>query len=84
MQNKNKMDIIIDEETIEKTTNCDKNFNCLSNELHVYCPVKRCVDGKVHFIKCLEGNSCTYMLRFGDSYMCTCPVRKEIFKRYKI
>ena len=32
MQNKNKMDIIIDEETIEKTTNCDKNFNCLSNE----------------------------------------------------
>ena len=78
------MKIEIKEETIKTTTQCKKNFNCLSSEKHIFCKVESCVNGSVHFIKCLDEENCNYRSSFGNSLMCNCPTRKEIFNRYNI
>jgi hypothetical protein len=67
------------------TTECTKGYACLMNEKHVLCPVVKNIEGKIHFIQCIENRECNYKNAIGDSiYTCTCPVRKEIFNNYGV
>jgi len=79
------LNVEIEKETKESATKCEKNFACLMDKDHTLCAVERYVNGDVIFIKCLDTKHCAYKMPFGFSlWMCTCPVRKEFFKRYKI
>jgi hypothetical protein len=73
----------IPDEVLKNAIKCNKLLSCIENDKHVLCQVKHCVDNKVHFIKCLHNNECDYKMSFGSSYYCSCPVRKEIYKKYK-
>ena len=77
------MKIKIPDELLEITENCNKLFGCIENDKHVLCKVKYCVDNKVYFIECLHNDKCDYQISFGTSYFCSCPVRKEIYNKYK-
>lgn len=76
------MNIKIDDDIIQKTTKCRKNFSCLSGETPL-CKVDECMGGAI-FIKCKEQNPCEYRAYFGYSQICCCPIRKELYHRYKI
>ena len=66
-------------------TECTKEHACLMNEKHELCPVVKNIEGKIHFIQCIEDRPCIYKNHIGDSvYTCTCPVRKEIFNKYGV
>ncbi|CAG0996542.1 hypothetical protein METP2_02955 [Methanosarcinales archaeon] len=73
--------IKIDEEILKKV-NCKKNLSCLSGT--DICKVELCIDGKIHFIKCINLEPCHHRISFGYSFICKCPVRKELFNKYKI
>ena len=77
------MSIKVDDNTIQETTKCGKNFSCLSGEMPS-CSIEENIDNKIHFIKCVNNELCSYKLSFGYSYVCTCPVRKELYNNYKI
>ena len=77
------MEIEIDKAIIDATTECKKNFLCLYGDTKHLCKVEYCVSDTVHFIECLEP-ACRYKAMFGGSFFCTCPIRKEIYNRYKI
>jgi len=77
------MNIKVDDNILQKTTKCGKNFSCLSGGTSI-CSVELCIDNKIHFIKCVSNKSCGYRASFGYSYVCTCPVRKELYNNYKI
>jgi hypothetical protein len=72
----------IDKNIIAETVKCEKNFDCLNMNKHVYCKVENCINEKVHFIKGVDNLS--YKMSFGDSFFCTCPTRKEIFNKYRL
>ena len=74
----------IDDAIIKKTTRCNKDFSCLSDNRKELCRVTRTVENKVHFVECHDTESCSYRLAFGESFFCTCPVRKDIYDTYKI
>jgi hypothetical protein len=76
--------MMIDDKIVAETLLCEKNFECMKNNVHVYCRVEKCIDEKVHFIKCIDSFHCSYKLVFGYSNICTCPTRKEIFNKYSI
>ncbi|HEY9205303.1 MAG TPA: hypothetical protein VIO58_05230 [Candidatus Methanoperedens sp.] len=78
------MELAVSEDIIKKTTRCKKGFSCLSGERKDICRVELCIDDKIHFLKCSYDNFCGYQVPFGYSSVCTCPVRKELFNRYKI
>ncbi len=75
------MKLEISNDIISKTTKCTKNFDCLTNTHHIYCRVKECYQNEVHFVECLYDDYCTYRMAFGDSYVCNCPTRKEIYNK---
>jgi hypothetical protein len=36
------------------------------------------------FLKTVKTGDCPYKMMFGDSYICNCPTRAELYKRYQI
>jgi hypothetical protein len=71
----------VDKETLEKTTKCEKK-GCLYDET-IMCRVERAIKTDLLFVqadplKC----SCNYCVTFGDSFMCLCPTRQEIYLKY--
>jgi hypothetical protein len=48
------------------------------------CPVEIHIEKSVLFVKAPHNALCPYKMHFGTNYICTCPVRHEISKRYNI
>jgi len=74
----------ISKEIIESTTNCEKDFACLKSDGVVCCKVESCINGKIHFVQNVSKSYCAYKMSFGNSFICNCPTRKEIFNKYSI
>ena len=78
------MNYQVSNETKENTERCPNKFKCLEDSKFKLCPVidfirtekLLFVDGKYNF-------SCSYRLHFADADICRCPVRFELYKKYK-
>ncbi|MBU4076988.1 MAG: hypothetical protein KKI06_09830 [Euryarchaeota archaeon] len=79
-----KNDLKVHDDIIKNTDRCKKDHSCLSGLTTDLCKVEMCVGDKIHFIKCLNEHICNYRIPFGYSFVCTCPVRKELYNRYKV
>jgi len=77
--------LTIKQEVLDRTTKCEKGFCCLSEARA--CPSGR-VDEFIHdLILFVDGEglmACPYRNRFGDSFICNCPTRQELYRRYRI
>jgi len=78
------MNIRISEEVLKKTTECKKNFSCLSDKKRDWCEAESSPGYDTLFVKVKRGNSCKYLIPYVDSFLCICPTRNEIYKRYGI
>lgn len=64
-------------------TLCRKG-HCCQNQ-RVYCWPAHPIDGEnFYFIGSGESDDCPYKSSYGSLYTCSCPMRKQIYKRYKI
>ena len=66
-----------------RDTFCKKNFSCLSGNHEHLCKVDSTV-GAVIFVKRQLDSACKYCLSYGNSYVCTCPTRKEIYSENRV
>ncbi len=74
----------IDEKIIENATKCEKHFACLNNKHHKCCEIHICITDEICVIRHDEAkNSCNYCTCSGYSQVCHCPVRVEIYNKYK-
>ena len=72
------MNITIIKEILQKTTKCDRDFECLNNDCRNQCKIDRCVNNVI-FLKNGTKNNCNYKLSFSEEKICMCPTRKEIY-----
>jgi hypothetical protein len=72
----------VSDEILAKTK-CPSSFKCLNDENLKICTADMCLNG-ICLLKEASHNICTYRLGFGYSYICVCPVRAELYKRYGI
>jgi len=71
----------IDQEIIDKTT-CEYEFACLkNNNTDFICKVDRCLDG-ICFLSSPKEQQCNNKIYYGDTVICNCPVRIEIYDKY--
>ncbi len=78
------MRLQVNENVIEDTTRCKKQFACLSGGGACLCEVKYCLNRKSCFVNCESKLLCNYKVRYGNSSLCSCPTRKEIYNQYRI
>ena len=78
----------IGRDILEKTTQCKKQFSCLSSKTRAICPVRSKLESyegeMILFCEPKDGKPCNYKRPFGDFCMCDCPTRKEIYARYEV
>jgi len=74
----------IDYEIVEKTRSCNKCYDCLSNTDLILCKVESFIGDELIFVKCKNNEFCSYKMAFGNSYICNCPTRIEIYKKYEL
>ena len=72
--------IIINQEIIDKTK-CNFDFLCLKNS-KPKCKVERVI-GKICLLNTCSKEICNNCETFGYSAICNCPVRVDIFNKYK-
>ena len=73
----------VEENILNKTDKCRSDFSCLSGKKECLCPVEDSFDGIVLFVNPPCSSACGYMMSFGYSYVCNCPIRKEIYSKYR-
>jgi hypothetical protein len=71
----------IDDATIEAATKCKNNHACLEGTIPL-CSIEHCLMHRIHYVKCLYEEPCSYKKTMDNSTICTCPVRIEIFNIY--
>jgi hypothetical protein len=83
------MALQVSDDSRKRTKKCSSNFLCLSNEKNPLCskkrplcPVEIALESMI-FVKS-KNNDCVYKEEYGAGYLCTCPVRFEIYNRYKM
>jgi hypothetical protein len=77
-------DIKIANSVKNKTTKCERDFKCLSDDTSCMCEV---IDGEKFDrveIKSKLNPPCVYRLSFGTLQYCLCPTRNEIYKKYQL
>jgi hypothetical protein len=74
--------IEIDPEIINQTE-CDKNFVCLS-DTPPYCQVINTLGYFMLQLVCQQNLTCRFNRCYGALQTCACPVRREIFTKYRI
>ena len=74
----------IDPEIIKKAIYCSSKNRCISDCHHTLCKVKECINDKIYFLECVDNKHCNYRISFGQFNTCSCPIRQEIYNKYKI
>lgn len=76
----------IPQDIINKTK-CEYNFSCTNtgkcNDKDL-CKVIENFGKDTLFADCKNNLSCQFSLRFGNTFICTCPVRAYIFHNYGV
>ena len=79
------MGIKVSEDILAQTARCKNGFSCLSGVTPDVCEVEGALGDKpLLFVKKSTSYFCPYAGRFGMSCVCSCPVRRELYKRYGI
>ena len=75
----------VDEKTRKKARKCDKAFQCIYDETPNICAVDNTTGyDSVYFVESPVDMFCPYCYGFADGYMCTCPVRHDLYQKYKM
>jgi hypothetical protein len=77
----------IDDKIVKQAHKCTRDHICLSGNGGLYCKVTYYMVGsnkndKAALIECPKDQGCPYCQSFGNTHICQCPVRMELFKRY--
>lgn len=78
------IDLEIDEKTLHETSQCHRDFTCLTNNDKACCEVEKCLARNILLMKNLDKEYCNYRMFAGAYVVCGCPTRKEIYKKYNL
>jgi hypothetical protein len=67
----------------KNTDRCGSNFQCLTDNNFVMCPIeKELVEGALVIKRMKWPFSCKYSLNLRDKFVCTCPTRYYLYTNH--
>lgn len=63
---------------LPEDVNCTCNGKCLDDH-SIVCKVVSSINDQLIFVEGCYNDDCAYLMAFGDSFICTCPVRKQLY-----
>jgi len=76
----------VSQEALQEAEECPRGHACLTDgdEKRPLCGVIRLLSERVAVVEMDATRDCPYETRFANAWMCICPVRCELHKRYGI
>ena len=84
MFDENHINLFVSGPCISAAVDCPKDCSCLNGGDKDLCRVISTINDEILYVVCLNGESCPYKGRDRERAYCSCPVRKEIYNKYKI
>jgi hypothetical protein len=78
------LEIQIEKRNAPAGAECNRAHSCLSGDQDCLCEVEQLLDDTILSVTPPPGMKCTHKMRYRHTFLCTCPVRKEIYRRYKV
>ena len=78
------MDIKVSDKVRKAAKKCNKGFACLKENGKPVCTVDDCINDQILFVKVPNAEYCPFKQPFGNEFICNCPVRKELYDKYRI
>jgi len=78
------MGISVSDLILKATTKCKKGFSCLSGSTDCLCTATALRPDRMVVITPSTADPCDYHRRLGNAHYCLCPVRNDLYTRYKI
>ena len=79
------MKLDIDKEILNKTAKCKKEFSCIHKDDISICKIDFFLTDGILILKCVDNITCSYQKPFDNEiYVCTCPTRNGIYKKYNL
>jgi hypothetical protein len=78
------MAVKVSDVIVKATTRCKKGFACLSGKVECMCGVESTSEDHTVVIKPKYTTPCQYRNSREGMHLCLCPVRNDIYRRYKI
>lgn len=73
----------ISQAIIKSASDCRYHLACLSGARPI-CKSETNEDVRVMFVKNRNHQNCSFAIPLGTDCICTCPVRVEIFRKYRV
>lgn len=77
------MALEIDDLILARATRCPDHAACLVQP-EMLCGVEDTIEGNGVFVSERKRLSCPYAGAFGEGLICTCQVRAELWRRYRV
>ncbi len=77
----------VSDELLRSASECEKGYRCLSCAPDELCQMKfHPYDDGTYFVECVKEQECHYAEVYPDKgvAICNCPVRKELYRRYRV
>ncbi|OGX11114.1 MAG: hypothetical protein A2351_07995 [Omnitrophica bacterium RIFOXYB12_FULL_50_7] len=68
---------------IDSASECLNHLSCLSGS-GTMCKIKKQADNRVMFVRKHGHQNCPFAIPLGADCICTCPVRVEIYRKYRV
>jgi len=74
----------VSQDALDNTKDCHLSHRCLVDPENTVCKPEYFLAQQELFVKEKPSRKCDRYLSYGISGICKCPVRVELYKRYKI
>jgi hypothetical protein len=74
----------VSEEIKKRSGECPHSHRCLTDLANTVCKAEYLLAEQNLFVKEKEKRDCDKYLSFGIAGICRCPVRVELYKRYRL
>ncbi|HCE43880.1 MAG TPA: hypothetical protein DET40_10065 [Lentisphaeria bacterium] len=78
------MEINISDEAMKAASKCPNGLSCLEDQGGNLCKVASCIAGEFIFITGENNKPCPYRHVSETMNICLCPVRRELYIKYRI
>ena len=78
------METKVEDYILQATNKCKNNFSCLDGMEECMCKIIHSNNNHTVQIDGKPVSACNYILSMGAKMYCLCPVRNELYNRYKI
>ena len=68
----------------ERAVRCRNGHACLHDPDYVLCGTAVDEEQGARILRCDHATDCPYSSQFGEQRVCTCPVRHEIGRKYRV